>query len=440
LPISIDMQNDIQTLFVKDNSSVSIDPEFSPALNLIANKTIKELLSVNDNLLVHSNSVKDKIEDKTIFNLHSNHSLHTSNLVGFIGVNNVRVNIGSRFSEENGNQYFIQYMLQKVYKLNLFDFNTTYGQANMWEHLLYFIFPIFLNKAYHQGLFKAYQKRFYNDSNVKGHIDIATHIKLNRPFKGNIAYNNKELSFNNPVINLIRHTIEHISCKNGFSQVLISNNDTIAAVKAVKSVTPDYHIRDRHQLILKNYKRVTHPFFTEYEPLRKLCIQILTNEGLSYHNTPNKVYGLLIDASWLWEEYLNTILHDLGFSHPDNRTRTGRLHLFTDSQELYPDFYCTDRSLVIDAKYKHFQFDNKDDIYQLITYMYRLQAQQGILMYPASTESKLTKNLHQYSYGGEASVFKKYGLTIPSETIDYNTYVCDFKSSESALVTFLEGI
>ncbi|MBK7214690.1 MAG: hypothetical protein IPH88_15615 [Bacteroidales bacterium] len=42
--------------------------------------------------------------------------------------------------------------------------------------------------------------------------------------------------------------------------------------------------------------------------VRKICIQILNQDGLSFNANNNKIYGLLIDAAWLWEEYLNAIL------------------------------------------------------------------------------------------------------------------------------------
>lgn len=189
-------------LFFKDNNIKNIaelsEQEHS-ALNIIANKSICDLINGNDNLLVYSNSKKDKIKEQIVFNLNTNNDISTSNVVGFIGVNDIKINIGSRFSEENGKQYFIQYMLQKIHKLNLFDFNTTHDNTNVWEQLLYLIFPIFLKKAYSQGLFKVYQKKQYNDSNLKGRIEIARHLKQNLPFIGNIAYSNKELSYNNPL-------------------------------------------------------------------------------------------------------------------------------------------------------------------------------------------------------------------------------------------------
>lgn len=433
----------VNPLFFIDNSPKNIgdlsEIEIS-ALNIIANKTVGELINCNDNLLVYSSNKKDKIEEQTVFNLNSPNQLITTNLVGFIGVNDVKINIGSRFSVVDGKQYFIQYMLQKIHKLNLFDFQTTHDNSNIWEQLLYLIFPIFLKKAYNQGIFKVYQRRQYNDSKLKGRIDIAQHIRQNLPFIGNIAYSNKELSMNNPIIQLIRHTIEFITTK-GFSSVFYNDYIINNAVQTIKTITPNYNIKDRQKLLLKNYRRLNHPFFTEYEPLRKLCIQILNYDGLSFNNNQNKVYGLLIDAAWLWEEYLNSILKDLNFTHPENKTGEGVLKLFEKYRDLYPDFYNRERSMVIDAKYKRFKNDeaSREDIYQVVTYMYRLKAEYGVLLYPSEFENKPSINkMNIESYGGEGALFIKYGIKVPAETAMYKDYTICFKESEIGLRNYFE--
>jgi len=414
-------------LIYQDNSSkdvADLTAEEISSLKIIANKTVGDLIDGNDNLLVFSSSKKDKIEEQSIFDLNSSNHLYTNNLVGFIGINNVKINIGSRFSEEDGKQYFIQYMLQKIHKLNLFDLKTTHDNENIWEQLLYLIFPIFLKKALNQGVFKVYQKRHYNDCNIKGRIDISQHLKQNLPFTGNIAYSNKELSLNNQLTQLLRHTVEFIAAK-GFSNVFYNDYISNSAVQIIKTITPDYNIRNRQKLILKNNRKVNHPFFTEYEPLRKLCIQILNYAGISFCNQQNKVYGLLIDAAWLWEEYLNTILKDLKFIHPENRTREGVLKLFTNTRDLYPDFYNREQNIVVDAKYKRIKNNeiSREDIYQVVTYMYRLKAKFGILLYPTDSGNIVTvNNMNNESYGGGNALFIRYGMNVPIETCLYKDY------------------
>ena len=75
----------------------------------------------------------------------------------------------------------------------------------------FFFFPYYLKTAMRKGVFKTYIRYKYNDKNVKGTIDIARHISKNTPFMGNIAYSQRECSYDNYLMELVRHTIEYIN-------------------------------------------------------------------------------------------------------------------------------------------------------------------------------------------------------------------------------------
>ena len=53
---------------------------------------------------------------------------------------------------------------------------------------------------------------------------------------------------------------------------------------------------------------------------------------MKYGRNDDEIYGVLFDGAWLWEEYLNTFLADIGFEHPRNKEAKGRKSLFTDGQ------------------------------------------------------------------------------------------------------------
>lgn len=102
-------------------------------------------------------------------------SLRTGNLVGWIGDGKAQIEINSRFSSTNGQDYFLYYMLSKVFHANIV--NMEVGAGNLKElNLLIFMFPRLLREALIQGLFKQYVKQEYNDSNIRGTIDV------NRPY------------------------------------------------------------------------------------------------------------------------------------------------------------------------------------------------------------------------------------------------------------------
>lgn len=84
-----------------------------------------------------------------------------------------------------------------------------------------------------KGLFKKYIRRRYNDGNVKGTIDISHHIKQNTPIVGNIAYIQREFSFDNSLMELVRHTIEFIKRKPYGNKLLIKVKDEVKLVIAL---------------------------------------------------------------------------------------------------------------------------------------------------------------------------------------------------------------
>ena len=83
-----------------------------------------------------------------------------------------------------------------------------------------FIFPKYLENAIRKGLYKHYIHKQYNDTNIKGKIDIPRHLIKNTPFIGNIAYSQRLFSYDNMLMELIRHTIEFVKSKSYGSIIL----------------------------------------------------------------------------------------------------------------------------------------------------------------------------------------------------------------------------
>ena len=81
-----------------------------------------------------------------------------------------------------------------------------------------------------KGLFKEYIRHNYNDGYVKGTIDIARHIEKNTPFTGNVAYSQREFSYDNSLMELVRHTIEFIKRKPYGTKILVKVKDEVKLV------------------------------------------------------------------------------------------------------------------------------------------------------------------------------------------------------------------
>ena len=411
-------------------------------LHKIAEKPIGQLsLDDNPNLLIFPQNLEeygDKIGKQYVCEVKDG-KLYTGNIMGFIGYGDTKVRIHSRFAQGD-DDYFLHYMLQKVFAINLFDLKYHSDEESIFDFLIY-LFPAFLKRAMRQGLYKEYQTREYNDADIKGRIDVARHIRMNVPFAGKVSYSTREYAYDNHVTQLIRHTIEFIS-NHPYGGGILKNDDlTKDAVSLIKEATPTYTQNERRKVVNQNLRPLSHPYFSEYRHLQHLCMQILRYEEIKYGRNEDEIYGVLFDGAWLWEEYLNTLLKDCGYKHPQNKVFSGRIHLFTDnSGARYPDFFKD--GIVLDAKYKRYedialQRIDGDDLHQVITYMYILSAQYGGLIVPGqyikSGSRPDPKTLK--GYGGSMNI---YSITVDSPAQNYKDYCTQMSMYEKRFVSLLE--
>lgn len=438
--------------------SFSLDTDVYDTLSISANKPLSELKKDNKQLLIFPNTLghhEDGIADKPIFHLWKNQdenaekaTITTGNLMGFVGIRrkgnpdetkSVYLTIRSRFSSGD-NDYFMQYMLQKVFAINLFDYKFTTGKDAIFN-LMLFLFPYMLKKAMRQGIFRTYRTFRRNDANIKGTIDISRHIRMNIPFAGRIAYNSRERTPDNPIMQLIRHTIEEIKASRFGKSVLNCGEDMRGNVKDIIESTPSYSRLDREKVIRQNIRPFSHPYFTEYKPLQKLCLNILRHKKISFSQSDkDEVYGILFDGAWLWEEYLNTVLNKCGFNHAKNKATSNKNGIsvyIENNYKLYPDFYRklgedASQNAILDAKYKRVDGNgiSPEDLHQLIAYIHILPACKGGLIYPLDNGEKFViENKSLYGYGGQIFTV---GIPIPKAK-DFKTFCEGMNKTETEL-------
>ncbi len=434
------------TVTIQDNAKdkrLSLAQEQWDDLSMISGRTVKRLCDRDDggvSLLVFPDSLNeygDKIGDSTIIDI-QNGAASTGNLMGFVGCRQTMLRIHSRFDKE-GNDYFMHYMLEKVFAVNLFDLRHSTDPEAIFDFVL-FLFPFFLNRAMSQGLYKEYVSRQYNDSRVRGVIDVSRHIRLNIPFTGNIAYKTREHTADNNLTELVRHTIEHIRTKDFGAGILSRDEETKSNVGIIVDATGSYEKRDRGRIISHNLRSKIHPYYSEYEPLRRLCLQILRQEEIKYGKDDDTVYGVLFDGAWLWEEYLNTLLSGIGFKHPQNKRNRKAIHLFTQNRgPRYPDFY--DDRIVLDAKYKKYEGKSltdisREDLAQVISYMYVLKLESGGFLVPDGVIVDTKKEI-LLGHGGTMYLIN---LPIPSGADSYESFCWQMASNEQAFMNEIERI
>lgn len=408
----------------------------------IGNKSIRQLCDENEHLLVFPLSIDDtddRIGDSTIVDIYAEDEnfvrIKSGNIMGFVGRKNQQMKIYSRFDNQE-HDYFLHYMLQKVFSYNIFNLDFNISEDNVFEFLVY-MFPAMLKKAMRQGIYKEYRRFRHNNANVRGTIDISRHIRENIPFRGTVAYNTREFCFDNSITELIRHTIEYIKTIPSGDIILSSDKTVEDCIKKIVSYTPSYIHTERIKIIQDNLLPCNHPFYTEYTTLQKLCVQILRQEEIKYGTDDDRIYGILFDGAWLWEEYLNTLLCKKGFIHPENKLGTGSIYLFEHGGQRFPDFWKQD--IVLDAKYKKLAINGtrldieRDDVHQIMAYMYRLKASKGGIVCPYDGEKNkiISQNMHKDSYLGSLSL---YAFAIPKNCSSYEDFTKLIVENERTLL------
>ena len=154
-------------------------------------------------------------------------------------------------------------------------------------------------------------------------------------------------------------------------------------------------------------------------------------EEIKYGESEDEICGILFDGAWLWEEYVNTILRNYGFKHPENKLRKGGIYLFEDETGIrFPDFYKDD--FVLDAKYK--RKVGPDDIHQVIAYIVALKASKGGFISPleskqSSIPTKKIKNI--------SSTLSIFGIEICKTATSYAEFCDKMKENENDFLSSL---
>ncbi len=378
----------------------------------------------------------------------------TNNVAGFIEYSDKSddvkesLAIHSRFpvKDKNGDlsyreDYFLYYMLEKVFDVNLESFERSATMKQRIYNFLVYLYPKYLEKALQKGLLQEY-KYFMVDN------------KSDKTENRN-SYSVKELTCGHDFIHLIKHTIEFIKniAGEGYSSFI---NDVLSeeSIELFMSSTKNYGDKDASDVfeaVLQD--GTTDDFCSEYIDLFKLSLYILNDGKEKIYKNDEDIYGVLFDISWLWEEYIYTILSvkvpELKLLHPENKLNKNAVFLLQDiadnefkTQPAYPDFYSEDCRIVLDAKYE-FQNENdkdmpNDDLYQIISYAHVLSSKSTGIIYPSRTISNL-KVIGETNtkVADPISVFK-LGLYIPDDVDNYDDFRKAIGKSEDVFKRTLE--
>ncbi|WP_238698482.1 McrC family protein [Weissella paramesenteroides] len=432
----------------------------APLTNQVLDKTLNQLEQENLFFFPNIQDHSDDLSGEQMILQSFNNKYRSSNVMGFLGVGDDQLIIQSRFSFQShtsqpNQDYFFQYLLEKVLDMpNITNFNALSSNSERIFNLYMFLFPFYLKKAMRKGLFKTYVWRKYNNQNMKGIIDVKRHVQLNTPFTGNVAFNQREFSYDNYMNQLIRHTIEYIKTKSFGKSILNKVRDE---TDKIIEYTSTYQYVDRSKVISENKQNPTrHAFYQEYRILQRLCLLILQHQKHSIGFGEKRINGILFDGAWLWEEYINKVIGEM-FYHPKNKVGSGAQQLFSKKSgqkvgRIYPDFISKDAKnrMIADTKYKPIGNIGSKDYLQILAYMFRFNAKEGYYIYPEAdtvVNSELTMYLNKgttfdqnVSYQ-EDVVVTKLGLKIPKTNgLTYWQFSRQMRISERRLLDSIKNM
>ncbi len=254
--------------------------------------------------------------------------------------------------------FFLSTMLLRD-KVKLSNNTIPSNEDEIFDYLLLFWFAEQLEKARLKGYYKTYRRFYNNDDKVKGTFDIARHIKLNAGQKnGRIAYTHRENTINNYLNQLIVAAYYHL--KNKYYDLVednFDNNNELKSIINYLSNETEFLNTNVKNIMKNNFKAISHPYFTEYEELRVICLCILRDEGISVFDgkSDNGTQGILFYLPELWEKFLEDKLIKEALPEEIKMESQFKIKNFDEKQPTYPDYVFFDSGkpfMILDAKCK----------------------------------------------------------------------------------------
>lgn len=407
----------------------------------------------------------------------------------------IQLRIHSKFDEEGDdktNYFFSATMLTHGLVSGLSSDSVDCDENMLFDFLLIDFFVRYLQEACKKGAYRTYRQFEKNDDKLRGAIDVSRHIRLNMgQDTGRIAYRYRENTVNNYLNILIVKTYEYI--KKQYREIVerkIDGNHDIHSFMMMLIYDTDAMSISQNQVIRENLRPISHPYFAEYEEVRKICLKILRGEGVSIFGDSdnNTVGGFLYYMPDLWEDYLNDVFreaidnsinlrkeeqYELGYIHKHKQNNQKHNNKENYLCTARPDFVFSDGNnqpvMILDAKCKHWMWEvaNQDkyderfvhDADKCIRDMVILGAKETGVVFPAEDNTvKDSKNVNDTDFykryldffnngkheriiskGNNECIFYFLPHFVPQSenSLGYSEWKVEFDASREAFIKFV---
>lgn len=255
-----------------------------------------------------------KIKPK-IFDYFSGHYM-TMAYVGTICYKGQLIVVNSRFSPKGSQHFFQRFLLEsRVKYLKLIYDQESTGNLSEFSDLVVLQFFQQVHTATSQGQYRHYRQYAHNNSRFRGSLDLPRHLRLNPMDNGNIAYNTRDYTIENPINQLIVTAAQKLATHSDSKEAYLLWNTAqlfpLTELKTLIHSLPPASLKQRDvlQLLRATQAPIRHPLYQNYELLRRSCRLILQNKGFSPLEMGEEVQaGLVFDMDDAWEHLLEEYL------------------------------------------------------------------------------------------------------------------------------------
>lgn len=327
-------------------------------------------------------------------------SFTTSHYIGYYGNSEVSIRISPRFG--NLFSYFLGYAANVFLPVGESGLSPAGGNS-YW--LLAILWKSLLNSALTSGQIpKTYLEERKNLKNYRGRLDIHQNIRRNLVDQSKFYCVYRKLSMDNTINRSIRHAYRVLKEKE-LSSIIA---DMAAFDQRLESFGVKDVVSDPNDIDNIRYTRMN----AVYQPVINICKTIIRNDAASLEGGERKNFSYMIDVAELWELYLLRLLQrnlpSEYYVYSPNASM-GSFLLEGDMRSIRPDILVEKNDkvvLVIDAKYKRYSQIGKtasgytcvqrDDLYQMNTYLYHYGKGRSLVGIFTSPVSETDQGLHRY--------------------------------------------
>lgn len=330
--------------------------------------------------------------------------------VGLFEYNGERVVIGSRF-DGGKNAFFLRYLLENCWNasLLLLDGLDSVYQHDIFDWLLVTKLALGLQQAWRKGALRQYRTFHYDDSRVRGTVDVTRHIRAHLGLEsGKIAYGTRSYSLDNSY-NALFLLASHAAGRK-YPALLRRLRQRLpefqAALQMLEREVSDWPSLSRRDALQRTGKKITNPLYRNYEAARITARAILRRLGADPFGSEGQVRqvtGIFLDMNALWEQFLVKTL----FAGVSENFLQRSQDILGGHMTVRPDFLWPDKGIVLDGKYQRVWADTlpldgkwseqltreaqkavKEDVYQVLSYMLIHGCTNGGVIFPIRCHQK----------------------------------------------------